>query len=514
MTPDGNSASQHGPHEESLVISTRWLEIDLEGFTQVLHNKGIARVALEPISNALDTDATEINVRFGQKDNWGLLEVIDDDPDGFAELRDAYTLYAPSKRRDDPTKRGRFGQGDKELVAICHGGGEVTVESTRGTIRFERTGRTESTAAPDRREQGTRLVARFRCSPTEAAEFERLMRSLLVPAPDWFVDLSDGVWRESELRRVRLTFNGEVIQRREPVRTVIETLPTKIVNQHGNLTDSQRQTRVELIDLLPGERAMIYELGVPVVEHDGPWHVNVHQKVPLNSARDNVTPGYLRKLREIMLNQGHDLLTSADMKQAWVRDAKPKANEEALTSYIHKVYGKNALIYDPSNPEANKRAIDQGRTIIRETHEDPATWNRIREKDIVKPAGDVIQTGVSPGTGSPIERDEWTPAMFNLERYTHELGDHLLGFQPDVEFRNVEHPGNHHFAAWWGNYTITFNLRYLGKQWPAEASQEDVDDLILHEFSHHDTGHDHFTDRYIHRLSRLGAKLRSCRGVL
>jgi hypothetical protein len=472
-----------------------WIEIDIKGFAQILRNKGIARIALEPISNAFDTEATEIKVSFTQEKGRAFLVVTDDDPNGFADLRDSYLLFAPSQRREDPTKRGRFGQGEKELIAVCFDGGHVTVESTTGTITFSQVGRTKSNT---KTETGTRLSAGFKCNKTQAAEFKSLVRSLIVP---------DGV---------KLIFNGEIIERPTPVKVVRETLPTKIVDEEGNLSDTRRQTDIELYEPAADEHATIYELGVPVVVHDGRWHVNVMQKVPLNTARDNVMPSYLRKLREIMLNETHDLLTSVDMKSAWVTEALPGAHEEALRNVVVSIHGKDAVIYDPSSPEASLRAVEQGRTVIKGRQFTADTWSRIREHSIFKPAGQVIQVGVptSPDGEPPIPREDWTPDMENMERYVHELGEHLLGFKPTVRFHNVNvNALGGHIRAWWGSGEITFNLRHLGKKWPGTADQEKVDALVLHEFTHN-WEDNHFSDSFNDHLARLGAKLRSCKAVL
>lgn len=466
-----------------------WLEIDIKGFAQVLRNKGISRIALEPISNALDTEATEIEVSFTQTQGRATLFVKDDDPDGFADLRDAYTLFAPSKRRHDPTKRGRFGQGDKELIAICFNGGYVEVASTTGTVSFTQAGRSLSKRTT---KGGTTLTAEFRCNQAEAREFEILVRSLIIP------------------NGIKATFNGEVLPDRTPVKVVRETLPTKLVDDDGNLSDTRRQTDIEIYEPVEGETPFIYELGVPVVEHDGRFHVNVMQKVPLNTARDNVTPAYLRRLREIVLNETFDVLTSVDHKQAWVTDALPNATEEALRSHVLAIHGANAVIFDPSNPEASKRAIDEGRSVVYGRQFSTDTWTKIKQYDILKPAGQVIETFITatPDGTPPIPDEKWTEAMRQMAGYVRAVGKYLLGFEPTVEY-HIERLGGKQFVACWGGQTITFNLRHLGKHWPETANQQAVDELLLHEFAHHKVK-DHLSDDMTDEACRLGAKLRTC----
>jgi hypothetical protein len=141
-----------------------WLDIDVRGFAQTLGTKGVARVALEPISNALDTDGTEIDIKFARARNYGTLVVADNDPCGFQDLADCWTLYAPSRRRDDAEKRGRFGQGEKELIALCADGGALRVSSRTGTVVFDRSGR--SVSRRSRRDSGRRSKHGSACRPT------------------------------------------------------------------------------------------------------------------------------------------------------------------------------------------------------------------------------------------------------------------------------------------------------------------------------------------------------------
>jgi hypothetical protein len=135
-------------------------------------------------------------------------------------------------------------------------------------------------------------------------------------------------------------------------------------------------------------------LGIPIVTHDAPWHINVHQKVPLNRDRDNVTPAYLRELHKGVLNAAHDLLRQSDAKAGWIGDALAHSSPEALDTVVKLVHGEGAVIADPSNPEATKVAQEQGRTVVHGRQFDKQTWDLIRANNILKPAGQVITTGV------------------------------------------------------------------------------------------------------------------------
>ena len=466
------------------------LEIDVKGYRQTLSNKGKPRILVEALANALDTEATVITVSFKQEKGRAELFVKDNDPDGFANLRDSYTLFAPSTRRDDYEKSGRFGQGDKEVVAICVDGGSLHLVSTKGTIHFNSEGRIER--SDEKTSTGTELTASLKLNRFEADEFVELVTSLIVP------------------EAIIFKFNNEVLPHRKPVKVVRETLDTVTTDEEGNLKETRRQTSVELYEPQSGETVYIYELGIPVVEHDGRFHVNIKQKVPLNSARDNVRPAYLRKLRELVLNSTHEFLSVEDMQSSWVRQVLPTASPEALRAHKDTVYGRDAVTADPFNPEANKRALDDGRTLIPGRAYDKVTWARLNSEGITQPSGQVFPTGIptSPDGVPPIEVGDWTPAMHALAAYTRQIGEFLLGFEPRVEYLNKAIAGPHAIAMW-GNQEITFNLRFLGKRWPEQATQEQVDELLIHEFAHHIES-DHLTDRYNATLCKFGARLRRC----
>lgn len=472
------------------------LEIDLQGYRQTLQNKGKARILLEGWSNAADTKTTVILVTFSQKDGWADLTVEDNDPDGFKSLKDAWTLFAASERREDVKLRGRFGQGEKELIAICCDGKEafVTISSTTGTVTFNAEGRTENKG--DKTVAGTTLTAHLKLNAKEAAEFRRLVQTIIPP------------------QDVVFQFNGKVVERPEPVRQAVESLDTVYWDNDGQMHDTTRKTLVEIFEPGPNQEPHIMELGVPVVKHKGRFHINVNQKVPLNSARDNVRPSYLAKLDVVTLDATHDLLSVEELGAGWVKDALPKASPEALKTHFNTVWGEDAVIFDPSNPEANKRAMDEGRRIVYGRSYDKDAWDRLKDEGIAKSAGKVIDVGVPTSLDGipPIDDAEWTADMEKLAQYVRDVGYFLLDFEPEVSFYNQNLAGPN-ARAMWGDRQIIFNLRFLGKRWPKEASQEDVDELLIHEFAHH-YEEDHLSDRYNTWTCRLGAKLRGCKVFL
>ena len=107
-----------------------------------------------------------------------------------------------------------------------------------------------------------------------------------------------------------MTFNGDRLLPRKPLRTFETSLETLAADEEGVMRPRVRKTQVAIYEALPGETPSLYEMGLPVVETGDKWHVNIGQKVPLNRDRDNVRPAFLQSVRVAVLNAAFDLLTT------------------------------------------------------------------------------------------------------------------------------------------------------------------------------------------------------------
>ncbi len=99
-----------------------------------------------------------------------------------------------------------------------------------------------------------------------------------------------------------MTFNGDRLLPRTPIRTFEASLETLVADEEGVMRSRVRKAQVGIFEPLPGETPGLYEMGLPVVDTGDRWHVNVGQKVPLNRDRDNVKPAYLQAVRVAVLN--------------------------------------------------------------------------------------------------------------------------------------------------------------------------------------------------------------------
>lgn len=148
---------------------------------------------------------------------------------------------------------------------------------------------------------------------------------------------------------IKTFFNGELLSHRQSL-AVIERIPlrTEITDAEGYLRPTTRQTEIHIHESLPGETGTLFEMGIPIVETGDDYHVDVQQKVPLNSDRDNLPPSYLRTVRIAVLNKIHPRFGQEAANHVWVRHAmEDDVSEEAVRTVIRKRFGEKVVSFDP-----------------------------------------------------------------------------------------------------------------------------------------------------------------------
>lgn len=477
-----------------------WYEGSKEGLAMLLEKRGKAFAVSELVQNAWDADGvTEVSVRLEPIKNspTAILVVEDDSPDGFRDITHAYTLFAPSEKKANPEKRGRFNLGEKLVLACCV---DAEVISTTGQIIFEESG--ERRNGRERTNRGSKFWARIKATRAELEEIRQAFFQLLPPD------------------NIRTTLNGELLEKRKVSHQFEATLATEIADDEGNLRPSKRKTVVEVYEPREGEVAHLYEMGIPVVPTNDRWHINVQQKVPLNMDRDNVTPTYLRKLRVVVLNEMFDSITQEDAN-TWCRDAvaDKDATTEAVHSSMNLRFGEKRVIYDLTDPEANKLAVSKGYTVIHGRSLSKDEWESVKRTKAALPAGQVTPSP-KPYSDDPnadpvdiIPRDKWTQEQELVCDYSAYIGTALLGVKVIVSLVYT----SNRFRAAYGKDDQTkgrldLNLKRLGKAFFKKVAEHDLDtvdrlhDLLIHEFAHH-TSLDHLSSEYHGACTSLGSKL-------
>lgn len=471
-------------------MTKQWFDVDKTGLSKQAEEYSKGRLVGELIQNALDEPGvTRIDITLALVPGRPLadLAVEDDSPEGFRDLAHAYTLFAESYKRGNPQQRGRYNIGEKFVLAVCE---SASISTTKGTVVFDADGRAEQPR--QKRERGSVFRGRIRLTRDEFPQVCDYLRSLLLP------------------EGIIVTFNGDRLLPRHPLRTFDAALETLVADEQGVMRPRVRKTTLGVYDALPGEVPGIYEMGLPVVETGDRWHVNIGQRVPLNRDRDNIKPAYLQAVRVAVLNAAHDLLTIEEEATAgWCKlaGADPRCSDEAIRHLIRLRFGEKVAAPDPSDTEAMRRFQSQGGTIV--VGLSKGEWSNVRRSGVVLPAGQVCPTA-KPYSDDPaakgvtvVPEEKWTDGMKNIAAYAVFLARELIDVSLVV---SVVHTTNN-FAACYGAGRLDFNLLRLGHRWFDQGVTEGVDELLIHEFGHQFSS-DHLSHEYHDALCKLAAKLK------
>jgi hypothetical protein len=476
-----------------------WFDVDRVGLAKLIEDKDKSALVYELIQNAWDASPKGgrvdviLEVVPGRAN--ARLTVKDECPDGFIDLSHAWTLFAESDKKSDPTKRGRFNLGEKLVLAMCE---DAMITTTTGTVSFTKQHGRKRTKGKTK--SGSIFAATLRMTRAELAAVERSMLKLLPPTPTYF--------------------NSRLITRGAGalVNTVTASLPTMISGPDGVLRKCQRRTEVCIHKVRDDEVGTLYEMGIPVIETGDIFHVDVQQKIPLNMDRDNVQPSYLRHVRALTLNVVSAELTPEQASSAWVTDAltHKAATDTAVCDVVDARFGEDAVVYDPSDKEANNRAVGKGITVVHGGSLPKAAWEAVRRAEALKPAGQVFPTPKPYSTDPkdpPVEvipEDEWTAGMRAVAAFTSEVGRRITYYA--IQARMVSAPGGCFIATFHGIGSvgiISYNVATLGTDWFDVDNDEKltaVVDLFVHELAHFYEGN-HLKDSYHEALTDIAARL-------
>jgi len=484
-----------------------WFRVDKEGLAQIYARRGPAAPLFELISNALDEEGvTNVFLTVTAVPNTPEVEIlcVDDSTKGFLSLDDAYTLFAPSYKKGEAEQRGRFNLGEKLFLALCK---EARITSIGGTLEFLPDGSLK------------RLRRKTHCG-TEVYGRLRMTRAEAVQA---FADV--GRLRPPEGINVEIRFLGfdweedhYLMQRTEPCKITFDAkLQTELSDGEGVIRPTQRFGKVEVWD---ADRAAgwLFEMGIPVVEIGGQFDIDVHQKVPLNVERDNVTPAFLRRLRAHVLNHAYRrLLTKGDASDAWVTEAMGSSNPTpdygAVDHVLELRFGKKRVAYDPSDKEGSQIAMSQGYAVVHGGSFPAQVWENVRMTESLKPAGQVTPSSKAAfsadGEDVSILRQDYPEGGRELCDTYARLAEKLIGASVEVRIvKWLQATVGNAPAACYGNRTILLSLRGLTKKWFKDALDATVLmpkhlALLIHELGHEYSA-SHLDSRFHESQTELG----------
>ena len=470
------------------MSNTKWFDVDKEGLSKLLERQDKSHVIFELVQNAWDEDSKTVRVTLKTAGVRGrsILIVEDDNPDGFKDIRHAYTLFAESGKKNDSGKRGRFNLGEKLVLALCT---EAEICTVGTTVKFKEDGDREIVA--NNCESGSIFMATIKMTKGEREEciasFQKLMAQ---PGIDTYI-------------------NEELLQPKEPLRTTQAVLPTIAADDDGRIFETARKTDILIHEVQSDQGAYLYEMGIPVVQIEGKFSVDIHQKVPMNMNRDNVKPAYMRKLNTVVMNATYDLLDSDDINDSWVKDATEHKDidRDATMAFLDMKFGESRAKFDPSDLEANKIAQSESIFVIGGRALSKAQWQNVNTHAPIQPSGQITPSAKAWDDAENMDFMDvklWSDGMKSISVFCEQFALRLMGVDIDLQFVNESTSST--IASYSRNAKLLiFNVGRLGYRWFDEPKLEDVVDLVIHEFGH-EYESDHLSSDYYKALTRLAGK--------
>lgn len=497
-----------------MTTRSGWFTVDTEGLRSLADRRPPGWWLHELIQNGLDEDGcTEVRVQLdpfpgGRRDAIHVI-VTDNAPAGWEDLAHASTMFARSKKADDPEKRGRFNVGEKLFLSICE---KATIRTTTGTMHFLSGGRKRMTL--DTISVGTIIEA-----------------TVLVDRA-WISDLVTAALMVIAPRGVKVIVNGSSRERLGMIGGASGVLPTEFDQGDGSIRSTRRLTEVEVYEVPDGEEPTIFEMGIPVCGHGGAHHLNVLQVVPLGIERMAVTPRYLERLYGIALDAIADELTQEEAEATWVTQGLPDAEPEAVAAAVTARFGEGAVSLNPRAPESNQEAMDAGRTVIPPRALPRRGWEAVRaarevSPDLAVPSSQAFPTGVAshPDGQEAIPEADWSTQMWQVADYARSMALHCLGRDDlRVRFHNLDNGK----SAWWrrggepiegpigtlGNRPeLTVNLHGMAGRMVEALDRDALDGLLVHEMGH-ELESNHLSHAFHDALCKIAVRLRSFEGRL
>ena len=329
---------------------------------------------------------------------------VEDDGPGFADIAEAWTLMESTPKGENPSQRGRFNLGEKELVSVA---AEALIETAGHTVHFHRMG--GRVVTPNERQQGTVITAMMPWLKGQAGE---MMRSLKRFRPNGCA----------------IVVNGETVPEREPEPVRAATLATVIYGKEtGTLRPSRRRAEIHLLPLA-GEECCLYEMGIPIQPIAAQWDIYVRQKVPVLPNRDTVPESYLVDIYAEALNAAHRVMEADEFGEQWVKTAMeyPRVESEAAKSVMKGRYEGKALMAS-SVGDSNMQAAEEGYKLVNPRSLSATEKERFQKDARLKISHDVFGHRLhfyEPESGHPVQHGSspaagrFLPAAFRQEGTT------------------------------------------------------------------------------------------------
>lgn len=451
--------------------SKNWFEVSREGLRQLQAGKSKDFVVRELIQNAWDEDISTCSLSTSYEKGIAHITAEDDSPEGFKDIAHAFTLFAPTYKRKNPEKRGRFNIGEKQILAVCK---EAVISTTKGTIAFSPQGRIHRRL---KRKEGSIISLKLRMGKDE---YEKMLDSIALYLSPEGIDFR---------------INSVAVPYKEPHKITEAVLPTE-VQKEEKVVKAYRKTKIHIHEA--DGIAYLYEMGLPICGIDCLYHVDVQQKVPMSIDRDRVSQSYLQKIFALVLNETYEDVPCENTSDGWVREAMSNKDvlNEAVQSVVKSRYGNKVVVATPGDRHSVDEALSHGYRVIYGSELSSPEWENIRNAGAIRSSSTVFPTAFADDIRE-VEKDD---NMTKVEMLAKKIAHVCLGKEISVQF--AKWTG---CVAQYGYGTLTFNVRALGRRFFNPPINARVIDLILHELAHEKGFH---TEASYHKcLSKMAGEL-------
>ena len=447
---------------------TGWIDTDLQGLRS---NSSLSKVITELAQNALDTEATEITIEIAPNGRGlGRVVVTDNDPNGYINLHDAYTLFAPSTKAGDDRKRGLFNMGEKEFLAFAV---EGRISTMSGTVTFNRDGT---------RGRSTRVKTTVGSSHTFTLRMTQLEQGEMIAA------LREIVLDGSQ----QVTVNGVALLPRPALYETGVALPLFVAEADDpyKFVTRSRLTYITLHEPASmGPR--LHVLGMPVQPIDCPYSINVLGRLKMDHAHDQVAAPTVATILAVATNvlAASDKLTEDDAK-GWAGTTLGKhSTPVAVKAVLDGRFGADAVVASPTDRGANADAASAGRTVIYGGSLQPEAWDaikraRVSEPDLAPPSTRDFGAGVEGMLDNVIPEHMWTTDAARVVRFAKAAHNICLPDDGDLDVLICGGDSAKHCVAAATRGQMIFNQGAVGWEWFSPGNDVEILSTIVHELGH------------------------------
>lgn len=451
---------------------TNWFEVDKEGFKALQLGKPKEYAVRELIQNALDEKITTCVINTSYSNKIATISVTDDG-EGFKDIKDAYTLFADTYKRPDPSMRGRFNMGEKQAFAICR---KAMIETTCGTIIFDKDGRHRKKT---KRKIGTQVIIEINMTKDEYNRTLDFINTIISP------------------EHIEMILNNAHLAHPVIANSFQATLNTELLKGKG-FTSTMRKTLVTLYK--PNDVAYLYEMGIPICKIECDYSIDVNQRVPMGIDRDKVSQAYIQDLYAEVLNNTYDeIVTEDNASSNWIRIATSdtRISKEVVETVINERYGDKVLIATVKDSLSIDDAKSEGYRIVYGSEMSKEEWNNIRQYNLLQSTSDKFGRGFCQ-----CDEAKRTDEMLKVEHLAEKIAYEIIGIHINVRFLESKHKTP---RATFGNNELVFYVSQLSKNFFDNPLDRHVLDLIIHELGHY--GGHHTEIGYHNMLTKLGADM-------